>query len=41
MRLIEDKNHEEELVSPGVFFTVDGVQFDEQKKKHVIDLSLV
>lgn len=33
-------DEEEELVSPGVCFFVDHVQFDQQIKKYVIDLSL-
>ena len=34
-------DEEEELISPGICFTVDGVQFDEHKNKYVVDLSLV
>lgn len=34
-------DEEEELISPGVCFTVDHVQFDEHMKKYVVDLSLV
>ena len=34
-------DEEEELVSPGVCFTVDHVQFDEDKKKYLVDLNLL
>ena len=37
----EYPNEEEELLSPGVCFTVDRVEFNEEKKKHEIYLSLV
>ncbi|CAF4286101.1 unnamed protein product [Rotaria sp. Silwood2] len=34
-------NEEEELILPGVCFTVDRVEFDKKKKKHLIYLNLV
>jgi hypothetical protein len=34
-------NEEEELLSPGICFTVDSVKFDPKKDKHMIKLSLI